>query len=157
MSSDPHSNRTWLLGYIAVYAILACVLAAVLYQTYVRPIFVAEPVRVVHTEDQDSPEPPDNRLNPNTAAWYDLARLPGLGEVLAKRIVNYREAKLLEWQQTHPGADASNAPPAYVRLQDLDEVKGIGPKLLAKLQPYLAFNQLDAPAALPPSDDAPKH
>ncbi|GAB6165869.1 hypothetical protein JCM19992_18690 [Thermostilla marina] len=57
----------------------------------------------------------------NEADWPELAQLPGLGETLAKRIVISRE-------QDGP----------YRRLEDLTRVKGIGPRTLERIRPYLA-------------------
>lgn len=59
-------------------------------------------------------------LDLNAAAEADLVRLPGIGPVMAKRIVEYR--------QTHG---------SFKRLEDLRKVKGIGAKTYAKLAPLL--------------------
>jgi competence protein ComEA len=56
----------------------------------------------------------------NTADWPELAQLPDIGETLARRIVQSR-------QQEGP----------FRRHADLDRVRGIGPKLLARIEPYL--------------------
>ena len=61
--------------------------------------------------------------NVNTAAAADLERLPGVGPVLARRIVEFREAKGL-----------------FRRLEDLQEVQGIGPKLYRRLVPLLRLD-----------------
>ena len=49
--------------------------------------------------------------------------LPGIGRVLADRIVDYRQRRRFE------------------RPVDLTEVKGIGAKLLEQLRPYIRINQ----------------
>ncbi|MCG3121581.1 MAG: hypothetical protein ALAOOOJD_04736 [bacterium] len=59
-------------------------------------------------------------LDVNAATFNDLVRLPGIGPVMAKRIIEYREA---------------NGP--FKRLQDLRHVKGIGAKTYEKLAPLL--------------------
>lgn len=59
-------------------------------------------------------------VNVNTATAADLERLPGIGPVLARRIVEHREARGL-----------------FRRLEDLLEVQGIGPKLFRRLEPLL--------------------
>ncbi|MBI3998526.1 MAG: helix-hairpin-helix domain-containing protein [Armatimonadetes bacterium] len=59
-------------------------------------------------------------VNVNTADAAELERLPGIGPVLARRIVEHREAKGL-----------------FRRLEDMLEVEGIGPRLLRRLQPLL--------------------
>ncbi|MDR7421677.1 MAG: ComEA family DNA-binding protein [Armatimonadota bacterium] len=63
---------------------------------------------------------PVGTVNVNTATAAELERLPGVGSVLARRIVEHREAKGL-----------------FRRLEDLQEVRGIGPKLFRRLEPYL--------------------
>jgi competence protein ComEA len=62
-------------------------------------------------------------VNVNTATEADLERLPGIGPVLARRIVQYREAHGL-----------------FRRLDDLLEVEGIGPGLFRRLQPLLRLD-----------------
>lgn len=64
--------------------------------------------------------PLSRQVDLNAATVNDLIRLPGIGPVLAKRIVEYREA---------------NGP--FKRLQDLRKVKGIGAKTYEKLAPLL--------------------
>lgn len=56
----------------------------------------------------------------NSAEWPELAQAPGLGETLARRIVADRLA---------------HGP--YRDHQDLLRVKGIGPKTLDRMRPYL--------------------
>jgi hypothetical protein len=86
----------------------------------------------------------DPRIDPNTASWNELACLPGIGEVLAKRIVEYRRQQ----QENSP----SVAEPAVVfrRPADLDAVRGIGPKTIARLGPHLRFPASAAAAGSQP-------
>jgi competence protein ComEA len=58
------------------------------------------------------------KINPNTAARDDLLKLPRIGDVTANRIIESRP---------------------YAKLQDLDEVEGIGKQTLLLLEPYLTF------------------
>ena len=62
----------------------------------------------------------DVPINPNHADALELQLLPGIGPALADRILAHR--------QKH---GAFHAP------DDLDAVKGIGPKTIEKLRPYL--------------------
>ena len=69
------------------------------------------------------------RLDLNTATWVELAQLDGVGEALAQRIVDER---------------AANGP--FRSVNDLDRVKGIGPKTLERLRPFLRAEAAPAPA-----------
>lgn len=71
----------------------------------------------------------EDRINPNNASWASLARLPGIGETLAKAIVEYRQLNEPEKKQK-----------CFNRCEDLDNVKGIGPAKCAQMRPYLFFN-----------------
>jgi len=66
----------------------------------------------------------------NEADWPELVQLPGVGEILAKRIVENRQA---------------NGP--YLSAKDLMRVDGIGPKKLAAMQHYLLMLPEDAAVA----------
>ena len=69
----------------------------------------------------------------NRAKPLDLEAVPGLGPVLAQRIVAHRS-------QHGPFRDAA----------DLLQVPGIGPKLLEKIRPYVVIIENVAPAAADP-------
>jgi competence ComEA-like helix-hairpin-helix protein len=64
----------------------------------------------------------DNKINPNTDTAVSMARLPSLGATKAKAIVEHRQN--------------GNA---FESAQDLDNVKGIGPKTVESVKPYLKF------------------
>ncbi len=70
-----------------------------------------------------------NKLDPNTADWVSLARLPRVGERRARDIVAYREQVLL----ADPDAIAFTQP------DDLTAIKGIGEKTADRLAPLLHF------------------
>ncbi len=56
----------------------------------------------------------------NRATVRELIQLPGVGEVIAKRILDFRE---------------KHGP--FKRVEDLMKVKGIGEKSLEKIRPYI--------------------
>lgn len=62
-------------------------------------------------------------VNPNTADLGELTILPGIGEALASRIVEYR-----------------NKNGFFERPEDLLEVNGIGPSKLEKMRKYIKFD-----------------
>lgn len=68
----------------------------------------------------------DSGVNPNTADFESLVRLPSIGPARAKAIIEYR-------RQTD-GAAFENA-------DDLQKIKGIGPKTVDKIRDYLYFNE----------------
>ena len=67
------------------------------------------------------------RLDPNSAPWWELTVIPGVGEITARRIVSFRSENGV----------AGDRP--FRRPADLQAVHGIGPKTAARLTPYLVF------------------
>ncbi|MXX10619.1 MAG: helix-hairpin-helix domain-containing protein [Nitrospira sp. SB0677_bin_15] len=60
------------------------------------------------------------RVNINRSSVEDLLHLPGVGPVLAERIIQYR--------QEHG---------KFVSIRDIQSIKGIGEKRFAQLEPYI--------------------
>jgi len=65
----------------------------------------------------------DRTVNVNTATAEDLERLPGIGPVLARRIIAHRDQQGL-----------------FRTLDDLLQVEGVGRKLLRRLEPVLRLD-----------------
>jgi len=65
-------------------------------------------------------KPPPKPVNINTATATELAQLPGIGEVMAARIVRHREV---------------SGP--FRSVNELLIVRGISRKMLEKLRPYV--------------------
>ncbi len=61
-------------------------------------------------------------LDPNQATATDLEAIPGIGPVLARRIVEFRE---------------EHGP--FRQIDNLLEVKGLGPKILENIRPYVVI------------------
>lgn len=62
-----------------------------------------------------------SKIDPNNAGLHSLARLPGIGPSLANAIIEYRQKASFE------------------TAEDLLDVKGIGPKKMIAIKPYLFF------------------
>lgn len=79
-------------------------------------------LEVSEKKAQDLPPQQPFIINLNTATFSELIKIPGIGPVLAERILKYRE----ENQR-------------FLSLEELREVKGIGAKTLEKIKPYLTL------------------
>ena len=66
--------------------------------------------------------PTEGRVNLNSATLEELQKLPGIGPSMAQRILDYRQAN-------------GN----FQEILQLKEVRGIGEKTFAKLEPFLAL------------------
>ena len=70
--------------------------------------------------DEARPRECPSRFDINQCGWPELTLLPGISETMARRIVQHREEH-----------------GRFQQLDDLQRVRGIGPKKLARLRPYL--------------------
>ena len=77
----------------------------------------------------DAPHPVDI----NKATLEELVAVPGLGPAKSRAILKYRE---------------EHGP--FTRLEDLIQVRGIGPRLLERLRPYLTVTPSGDPHSLQP-------
>lgn len=90
-------------------------------------IVATEPAATVPADAPPAPAPTEvgvqKLIAVNTASAAELELLPGVGPVMAQRIIDDR---------------AANGP--FRSPADLDRVKGIGPKTLEKLTPLVRFD-----------------
>jgi competence ComEA-like helix-hairpin-helix protein len=70
----------------------------------------------------------DERVNPNDAPVASMVRLPGIGLGRAEAIVAYRE-----------NLDKERHSKAFQNSDDLQKVKGIGPKTANNINQWLKF------------------
>ena len=70
--------------------------------------------------EQIPPQQFDYRIDINSAEWIEWVQMRGIGETLANRIIEDRE---------------QNGP--FESIDDLQRVKGIGPKTIEKLRPWI--------------------
>jgi len=155
------------------YGLLCVMFVYVLVARYGRPLLLNDPIgveyaaRVCSSKKLDTTRPPalaskvgaypghngpanaggtdgvrqvQQQIDPNVADWAELAQLPGLGETKAKRIVAYRQ------EQAALRNGGRDTPVVVFRgLEDLDAVRGIGPKTLVRLADFLRFPVEPAP------------
>lgn len=95
-------------------------------QTTAPPIPTEPPSAISDTPKETAPKATQPKkeevtfpVNINTATARELDALPGIGEVIAQRIIDYR-----------------NAHGPFQSVDELINVKGIGEKKLADLKPY---------------------
>jgi len=106
------SGRELAILAIAAAAVFAVVGTVELYERLWAP-------RQIDAAEGGGASPVAARLNINTARDFDLEALPRIGPVTARAIVEYRE---------------SHGP--FRSLEDLKNVKGIGPVKLEAIRPY---------------------
>lgn len=88
------------------------------------PLARAQPLdaATARAPDASAPSSAPGPVDPNTAGPDELVRLPGIGPTLARRILEARDAGV-----------------RFTRAEDLRVVRGIGPRVLARIAPHLAL------------------
>lgn len=116
---------------IALAAMLAALGAMIAWRTVQNRALLGPDLEVVGADLA----PAGEKIDPNTATWASLARLPGVGESKARAIVTYRTRF----------AAARTDRPAFLCADDLQNVDGIGPTIVRQSAAWLVF-----PPAPPP-------
>jgi competence protein ComEA len=116
-----------------VFAVVAIVLLALLVMSWIRLTrWGTVPVEIDRLKERQF----DYRLDINSATWVEWTQLDGIGDSLARRIVADRE---------------SNGP--FSSIDELRRVKGIGPKTLEKIRPWLTMGPENSNKNSPDSSD----
>jgi competence ComEA-like helix-hairpin-helix protein len=81
----------------------------------------------IPSRDEERTAPPlvllaPNSININTASKEELTLLPGIGDAYAERIIHYRE---------------DHGP--FTSVDELINVRGIGPRRLEQIKPYITY------------------
>ena len=123
MTSEPPKSDSrhcpWLLRRADQAGVAALVLAALVAMVGWWVSHGGLRGRLVEVERAE-PQTARFEVDLNQANWPELAQLPGIGEILARRIVESRDA---------------DGP--FLDHQDLRRIRGIGPKTLETIRPYL--------------------
>jgi len=116
---DPSRHPRWLLrraDQAAVAALVVVALAAMVGWWFSQGGWQGRLIEI----DRADPLEARFEVDINAADWPELMQLPGIGPTLAHRIVDSRQSK-----------------GPFVDHEDLRRVRGIGPKTLEQIRPYL--------------------
>jgi competence protein ComEA len=117
--STPSHHPYWLLrraDQVAVAALVVVAMAAIAGWWIAHGGLSRQMVEIDQAESLTT----SFQVDLNTADWPELVQLPGIGPTLAKRIVESR-------QKDGP----------FAKHDDLRRVRGIGPKKMESIRPYL--------------------
>jgi competence ComEA-like helix-hairpin-helix protein len=106
---------------VRYYAFFVAIIFAVL-------LFILFSFSGFRSSDSNYPAALETVINPNTADIASLVRLPGIGPVRAAEIIKYRNSPDI-------------TQPAFRSANDLQNIKGIGPKTVEKFSRHLCFDE----------------
>ncbi len=113
----------WTILVPAFFCALVLICVFIWRHTAIRRIQLEHPLySASDSADSDTKLPiaPNRKIDINAADWEVLAQLPGIGEVLAKRIVDFR-----------------NKYGPFASIEDLLKVPGVGEKKLKDINSYI--------------------
>ncbi|MFQ6035258.1 MAG: ComEA family DNA-binding protein [Sedimentisphaerales bacterium] len=119
MQAETNQNR--ILSFAFVISVVVCVLFSM--------AFVASSVMSFGSLPGGCEIVLDEKINPNDASVASLVRLPNIGLVRAEAIVAYRENFREKNDEPRPFQDCN----------DLQKIRGIGPKTVQNLSEWLKF------------------
>lgn len=119
MATGKITKTEWLL--LGLTGVFLCVLLVLFFQD--RAMLEDTGIETATEVPQEELLPDLTPIDLNTAGAEKLAKLPGIGEELAHRIVEYREA---------------NGP--FEQLEDIMKVSGIGEGKFAGLEGWITVN-----------------
>ncbi|HUY92937.1 MAG TPA: helix-hairpin-helix domain-containing protein [Pirellulales bacterium] len=118
-AEPPPQRPTWLLRRADQAAVAGLALAALISLAVYWCVQGGAAGRLIEI-DREPRRQVEFLVDLNQADWPELAQLPEIGESLAKRIVEMRRER-----------------GPYLDHEDLRRVRGIGPKTLERIRPYL--------------------
>ena len=125
-------SETRILFFLVISFLIGCGVWA--YRRWMEPLPVVEvetsspPESATVKEVQSFHQSESDTLTKvilNTASGIELERLPGVGPVMAKRILEYRDKQ-----------------GPFQSIEELIHIKGIGQKTIKKIEPYLLVNSV---------------
>lgn len=122
-ASEAHRLRQRMAALVVVWMLAATTLG-----------FLLSRAEVDDHADRDTLQAVQTGVDPNRAAWFELAQLPGIGESLARRIVAFREERLRAGDPNHP---------VFEKPGDLSRVRGIGERTVHRIAPYLRIDGVE--------------
>ena len=109
----------WIL--LGITGIFLCVLLGVFIGRNLRTSYIPLKGDNIQSSSTDSTQnQADGRIDINTASAEQLQLIPGIGEVLAQRIIDYRTEHT-----------------AFTTVEELMEISGIGQVKFAQMKPYV--------------------
>ncbi len=119
MTQEPHGNQYFLLRRSDQKVVAVVLLLGIIALTGWWAFQTTREERLVEI-DRAETRAYSFKVDINHAPWPELAQLPNVGEVTARKIVASRK---------------SEGP--FAKIEDLCRIHGIGPKTVERIRPYL--------------------